>query len=375
MIIEKYSLCFNSNKNGAMSSKQLHFFKDKPLFGLDIGHGSIKVMQLMVHMRKTSMVGYGTAEFDIQALDDGVIVDHKVIATAVRDLFQHRMQGTITARRVAMALPGYRTFSRSIQLPRLSSDELQGAVELEIEQYIPVPLDELYLDYTITSQTAKNCELFAVAVPKKIVDSYLLLAQMLGLETVLIEPTISACARFFSKDKHSGIPSIIVDFGSLTADMSIFSDTKANLANGTVPTGGLIFTKAIREQLKVTEEKAQLIKTKHGLGVSIYQKEVTEALEPELQKIVTEIRRMLRYYEERYSSKNHIGQIVMLGGGANMPGLGDYLTNALKVPVRTYNNPWGLFEHNNMQEPPQADRLMYATVAGLSLTNSKEALA
>jgi type IV pilus assembly protein PilM len=202
----------------------------------------------------------------------------------------------------------------------------------------------------------------------------MVLAQMLGLEPVLIEPTITSCARFFSKDKHSDIPSIIVDFGSLTADMSIFSNTKANLANSTVPTGGLVFTKAIQNKLDVSTDKAQFIKTKHGLGVSEFQKQITTALEPELQKIVTEIRRMIRYYGERYGADKHIGQVVMLGGGANMPGLGDYLTNALKVPVRTYNNPWGLFEHAGLHEPLQADRLMFATVAGLSLADPKEVL-
>jgi len=199
--------------------------------------------------------------------------------------------------------------------------------------------------------------------------------QMLGLEPVLIEPTITACARFFSKDKHSDIPSIIVDFGSMTADMSIFSNTKANIANSTVPTGGLVFTNAIKNKLNVTEEKAQFIKTKHGLDVSIYQKDILEVLSPELQKIVAEIRRMMRYYVERYGEKSPIGQVVMLGGGANMPGLGDYLTNALKLPVRTYNNPWGLFEHAGLHEPLLADRLMYATVAGLSLADPKGVLA
>ena len=97
-----------------------------------------------------------------------------------------------------------------------------------------------------------------------------------------------------------------------------------------------------------------------------------EALTPALQKIVAEIRRMSRYYEERYGSQKTISQVVILGGGANMPGLGDYLTNALRMPVRAHN-PWNILEYSGLEAPNGPDRLMYATVAGLSLLKPREA--
>lgn len=351
--------------------KPTYFYTDKPLFGFDIGHGSLKVMQLQSGSQKSTIQGYGTAKFDIRALDNGVIVNPDAIATSVRELFKHHLVGQINTRRVAMALPGYRTFTRSIQLPKLDASELHDAVQLEVEQYVPMPLQDLYLDYVAVSQAAENAEFFVVAVPKKIVDSYLVLADMLGLEVILIEPTMAACARFFAQDKHSDDTTVILDFGSLTATISIFD--KAILATSTVPAGGLVFTEAIRNKLQVDMEKAGSIKTRHGLDVSNYQKEVIEALAPVLEKLVTEIRRMLRYYEERYGSQKSISQVVMLGGGANMPGLSNFLTDLLKAPVRTFNHPWAVFEYGNLKPPSAPDRLMYATVAGLSLLNPKEA--
>jgi type IV pilus assembly protein PilM len=351
-------------------SKQTYFYKDKPAFGFDIGHGSLKVMQLTRDKKHTHILGYGHAKFDIHALDEGVIVDPHAIAQVVRELFKHNIIGEITTRRAAMAIPGYRTFSRAIQLPKLNDAELREAVQLEVEQYIPIPLQELYLDYTITTQTPDNVELFVVAVPKKIVDSYLVLADMLGMEVILIEPTLSSGARFFSQDEHSDLTTVMIDFGSLTADISIIKKTL--LATSTVPAGGLVFTEAIRNKLQITLEEAGSIKTKFGLDVGPHQQQIMQALEPALQKIVTEIRRMIRYYEDRYGTDKHIDQVVMLGGGANMPGLSNYLTNALKVPVRTHNHPWAFFEFKNLQPPTLPDRLMYATVAGLSLLNPKE---
>src|SRR5206468_3406982 len=135
----------------------------------------------------------------------------------------------------------------------------------------------------------------------------------------------------FAHDQQSDIPSLIIDFGSLTADISVVD--KTILATSTVSAGGLVFTEAIRNKLQITQEEAGDIKTKYGLGVSVVQKDVAKALEPALEKLVTETRRVQRYYEERYGPNKHVGQIVILGGGANMPGLGDYLTDVLKVPT------------------------------------------
>lgn len=341
-----------------------------PLFGLDIGRGSLKVMELKTTKKSTTILGYGTTNFDTDAIENGVIVDPKTIAVAVRDLFMHKLVGRIDARRVAMTIPAYRTFSRSIQVPKLTDKELQEAVHLEIEQYVPVPLEELYLDYNTTSQAGDKLEVFVVAVPRKIVDSYLALAGKLGLEVVLLEPTTVSCARFFSKDKQSDVTTIIIDFGSLTANVSIFE--KTILATSTAPTGGSVFTDAIRDKLLVSQEEAGFIKTKYGLEKSLLQKKIAEAIDPALQKLVAEIHRMMRYYEDRYGTGKRINQVVILGGGGNIPGLGDHLTDLIKVPVRTLNHPWALFEFDGLAQPAPPDRLMYVTVAGLSLVSPKE---
>lgn len=327
-------------------------------------------MQVAHGKKAPHVLGYGTASFDTKAIEDGVIVKPELIAQATKELFQDKFIGKLTTRRAAIAIPTYRSYSRSMQLPKLSDKELREAVELEIEQYIPVPLKELYVDYTITADRADQLSLFAVAVPRKVVDSYVTLSQVMGMEPILIETTMAAAARLFAVNPNSNIATLIIDFGSLTADLAIVD--KTTLVTGTVPAGGLIFTRNIRDKLKVTEAEAGFIKTKYGMGLSKKQKGIVAALEPTLQKIVSEIRRMNRYYEERYGSERPIGQVVILGGGANMPGLGDYLTNALRMPVRS-QDPWATLDHKGLQPPSGPDRLMYATVAGLGLLNPSEA--
>lgn len=358
------------------TAKIPNFFQDKPLFGLDIGHGSVKVMQMTdesanakSHGSNPQIKGYGFTFFDKSAQEDGVVVKPEIIAQTTLDLFKNTLVGRVDTKRVAMSIPAYRTFTRALQLPKLKPRELKESAQLEAEQYIPVALDDLYLDYEIVKETDEGYELFLVAVPREIVDSYIDLAQIMGLETVLIEPTLSSSARLFSADKNSNIASCIIDFGSLSSDISLFDQHM--LVSGTVQGGGEIFTNIIQDKLKVSPEEAALIKTKYGLGMSKRQKEVIQALEPSLGEIIKEVRRMIRYYEERYGTDRPIGQIVTTGGGANVPGLSDYLTTELRLAVR-HMDPWQFLSFKGLQPPSNADKPMYATVAGLSLSDPKE---
>src|SRR5690242_13520714 len=97
-----------------MSSKikaESYFYRDKQIFGLDIGFSSMKVMQIDT-TEKPIITGYGVGSFDSAAIKDGVIVDFESLAKAANDLFKNKIVGEITTRRVAFSVPASRTFSR-----------------------------------------------------------------------------------------------------------------------------------------------------------------------------------------------------------------------------------------------------------------------
>lgn len=354
------------------STKSTLFFKDKPVFGLDIGTGTVKVMQIDTeNKRKRSVVGYGIAQFDPKAMKDGEIIDPEVLAKATKEMFQNQLIGDISTHRVALSVPTFRTFTRELQLPNMGPKELNEAVMTEAEQYIPRPLDELYLDYIVTGRTESEISVYIVAVPQKIIDSYALLTKMLGLEVVFIEPSIISATRVLSIDVHNEIPSVLVDFGTRSADISIFESHV--MVTGTVQSGGDLFTDNIQQALGVTPQEAVLIKTKYGIGLSKKQTEIKAAVEPLLKQTIREVKRMIRYYEERAGGKNKIGQVITMGGGANMPGLTDYLTEHLRLPARMFD-PWQVLDYGKLQPPSYAERSIYMTVAGLGLVESKGVL-
>jgi type IV pilus assembly protein PilM len=353
-----------------MKSNTSNFYQEKPMFGLDIGYNSVKVMQIERHGNKRRVVGYGVIPFEPSAISDkGVIENHEVIAKAVHELFSQKLIGEINTRRVCMAIPAGRTFARNFKLPKLGNKDLADAVKMETEQYVPMPIDELYYDASKTAQNDKEMELLTVATPKRIVNSYIELAQILGFEVSAIEITTAAEGRLFMQSERSDVPSVLIDLGSVASDITIYDQNL--VVTGTVPGGGDSFTTAIAKKLNITHEEAHIVKTKYGLGLSKKQKEIMQALDPMLAEMLKEIKRMIRYYEERSGSEQQIAQVITMGGGANMPGLSEHMTNLLRLPVRMCD-PWQHLSFEHISPPNNVEKSMYVTVAGLALITNSE---
>jgi len=348
------------------------FFEDKPLFGLDIGHGKVRVLQLHADKQKPRLIGYGETTFDPKAVKDGVIETPETIAAAVHDLFRHHLVGDITTRRVAISLPIARAFTRSMDVPALTTKELAEAVQTEAAQYIPAALDGLYLDYAKVNRGADSGTVLIVAMPKPIVDSYVVLARMLGLEAVMLQTSSSAGAYLFGRDPQSDIPSLLVDFGSDSADITVYDG--GPVVSGTVACGSDLFTEAIARELGITEKEAMLVKAKYGLGHSRKQAQIEKALEPTLSLLIKEIKRTVRYYEEHGHEKQKIAQVVTAGGGANMPGLAEYLTSNLRLAVRSFD-PTPYIDFGHLQPFNLTERMSYVTAAGLAAINPREVFA
>ena len=353
-----------------MKNKTL-LYHDKPLFGLDIGYGSVKFMQLIKGRNKYQVHGYGSGEFDPKYIKNGVIMEHEAFAAQVKKTFKDNLIGKIDTKRVALSIPSSKTYTRTLTLPPIKDSELAEAVRAEAEQYIPAPLETLYLDYQVIEKTDKVVEVLVVAAPKNVVDSYMLVTRLLGLEAVAFDTSITAGGRLFERQNlYTEIPSILIDFGSLSADITIHD--KTTIVTGTLPSGGDTFSELIAEELKVSPNEAHIIKTKYGLSKSKKQAQIIKALEPSMTKLLKEIRRMLRYYEDRTDdSKKSIDQIVTMGGGANMPGLSEYLTSRLRLPVRT-SDPLYNVSLGKLQPPSQLEKSLYVTVTGLALIEPKE---
>ena len=109
----------------------------------------------------------------------------------------------------------------------------------------------------------------------------------------------------------------------------------------------------------------------HGLSAGPKQAKLSSALKPSLSRITIEIRKVIRYYNERLTDDRKIEQVLVVGGGANVPGIGEYFTNELIMPARVAS-PWQKLNFGTLQEPNKQFKPRYITVAGLASITTEE---
>jgi type IV pilus assembly protein PilM len=349
-----------------------NFYHDQPLFGLDIGHSSVKAMELELRAgHPPKVLGYGIGKFPSQVKMNGVITNYELLGKHLYEFFKNGLTGNIYTRRVACSLPTSHSFNRLMKLPVMDDSEIDEAIRLEAEQYIPMPVDKLYIDYEIASRDASGIELLMVATPTTIVDSYVKFLESIDLEPVALEPSMSATSRVFSvADPSHNKPTVLIDFGAISIDLAVFDNTM--VVNTTLAGGSELLTKLIGEAMNVSPDEAFQLKSKYGIGVSEKQQKIMAAIQPVLDDLIKEVHRILRYYTDRVG-QNHpqISRIVTSGGGATMPGINQFLNRELNLPSETLD-PWSNLDFGHLKKPPELHQSAYITVAGEAILNPRE---
>lgn len=347
-----------------------NFFQDKPIIGVDINQTGIKVMA--VDTTHWTVTGYGSIDLDPIEAQKSMDGDGEYLGRNIQDLLKEHRIGKITTNHTVMSIPTAKTYARTFSIPNKEAKNLKEAINLEVEQYIPVPLSQLYIDYQIIGRDRQNTIVQICAVPQNTVDTCLLAAQSAGLEVVMVEPSVNAIARLLAFAEEGNLPTIIVDIGPAATDIAILDGSIR--VSGSVAVGGNTFTLDIAKKLNIPLENAHQLKVQYGLAVSPRQAKITAAIEPNLKRIVTDIKKIIRYYSERLNSEKKLEQIVIVGGGSNIPGLGDYFTNILIMPARVAS-PWQILNFGELEQPPKQFKARYITVAGLASVKPKEIFA
>jgi type IV pilus assembly protein PilM len=355
-----------------MNNKKLPlFYRNKPLFGFDLGHGSVKIVQLDYSRKKPRLQAYGSASFDPKSFKDGVVVDYDTICKAATALISEDLKGSLTTHRIAASLPVLHSFSRIINLPMMDDKDINEAVRTEAGQYIPMPLNDLYLDYQLVEKRPDGQDFLVAAAPKKVVDSYLELFNRLGLELACLEPSILSVSRIVQHAQKYDIPTLVIDCGSITTDLIIYNKSVVRVT-GTIKFGGEELTKSIMTKFNLSYEEAAKMKRTYGVDPGEKQPEMVSALAQNLQFLASEIKKISRYYEERDKDRSvQVEQVVILGGGANLPGFGTYMTSELRLPTKIASI-WQNLDTDHLETPSSVESSMYATAAGLATINPKE---
>jgi type IV pilus assembly protein PilM len=338
------------------------FYKDKPIIGLDISQTGIKVMA--VDPKKWLVLGYGSVDLDPAKVQKSLESDDNYLSENISSLLHEKLIGELPSNHVIVGVPTSRSFSRTFTVPVAAEKTLKDAVEIEVDQYIPIPTSALYIDYEIIERSKEELTVIMSAVPRILIENCIVAVEAAGLRPIMVEPGINAVARVLEATEEGHLPTLIVDIGPASTDIAIL-DGGAIRVSGGLGIGGNTFTLDIAKKLNVALENAHQLKVLSGLSAGPRQAKISGALQPSLQHILTEIRKVIRYYNERLSDDRKIEQVLVVGGGSNVPGIGDFFTNELIMPARVAS-PWQRLDFGKLPQPNKQFRSRYITVAGLA---------
>ena len=323
---------------------------------------SVDTAKMLVH-------GYGSVELDPAKMADDLSQSAEYLQSRLYELLNDNIVGKLTSNRAILGIPTARTFSRTFSLPADKKANLKDAVNLEVEQYIPMPLDALYVDHQIIKQTKEELTVLMCAVPKRTVDPLLTIAQQCGMEVAMIEPNMNAVARLLEHTEEGNLPTVIVDIGPATADIAILDS--AIRVTGGLNIGGNTFTLDIAKKMNIPLETAHQLKVLNGLSAGPRQAKITASLRPSLLRIAGEIKKVIRYYTDRFPNEEKIEQVIIVGSGSNVPGLGEFFTNELVMAARVAI-PWQTVNFGSLTPPSKQLRPRFMTAAGLALVPPEE---
>jgi type IV pilus assembly protein PilM len=182
------------------------------IFGLDIGSFSCKIIQCQKRGDKFVLQRWGEIKTPVSP-DAPDAKSQTMLAETIKKLVNDTK---IEGNQVVTALPEKQVYSRIIQLPPLSEAELSSAIEFEAEQYIPLPLEKVQLEYTVLEKPAKTeqgakMNVLLIAAQKEAVEQLVHLLDMSGLVPQALETEILAIERALAAYADT---SLIVNVGN-----------------------------------------------------------------------------------------------------------------------------------------------------------------
>jgi len=342
------------------------FYKDKPIIGLDISSTGIKLMS--IDSKRWLVSGYGSLDLDPLKMKEAFEDENSVfLKDTIKSVMADKIIGSMTSNRVAITIPTARSYTRTFTMPASAEKSLDEAVVLEAEQYIPIPVSTLYIDYQVIERSRKTITVLMSAVSKVIVDNITRNVEAAGLMPILVEPSMNAVGRVLTATEDGTLPTVVVDIGPASTDIAILDRGSIRVTGG-VPVGGNTFTIDISKKMNISLENAHQLKVLNGLSAGPRQQALHDALLPSLEHILAETKKVMRYYTERINSTRKLEQLLIVGGGSNVPGIGEFFTENLVIAARVAS-PWQKLDFDKVQEPPRQFRSRYITVAGVASIN------
>lgn len=338
------------------------------MIGIDISDQTIKLVhfsskkKLLSHCMKTVAPG---------VIVNGVVSDQKKMAEEIAAIFASCRISLKTKDSVVASIPETQSFLRVVEIPSMSEDEIHEAVRWEIAQHIPFGLENVYVDWQPSVSNGHgvkegHMEVEVGAAQKRVVDPLYAAMNAVGLDVAAFELESQAIVRsLISRDLELKEGILIIDLGS-TATNVVVHDYGAIRFTASLPQG------VVQLLQDVTPQDGKLI-MEHLSGLP---KDLSDRVEERISlsadALVRDILGIVQFYNTN-DGKHEVKEIVLTGGGSNLPGL-DVVFLKYFTDVRIQRgNPWvNILTGKNATKPPMniQESVRYSTAIGLALRNT-----
>jgi type IV pilus assembly protein PilM len=235
---------------------------------------------------------------------------------------------------IRFSLPEAVSSTKVITIPPLSDAELASAIGWQAEQHIPIPPEELSLEYQVLFRPDKKDKLpmrvLMVGVRKKVIERFVEVFNAIGAEPELIETQMVSIVRSLGISPED--PStLVVHLGASTMDQSVIHLGEIQFVT-THLNGGQLLTKSLEQHIGLDPGQAEQYKRSYGLDESQFQGKVREALLPAVKILMGEIKKSIQFFVNNHPRET-VKRVVLSGGSALLPGLVGYVTQELGTEV------------------------------------------
>jgi type IV pilus assembly protein PilM len=306
-------------------------------FGLDIGTAGVRAVQLSpTGQGRWALRHYGHAPIDLKTSTADSAEARRRLGEIIMTVVG---QSGIKTKNVAISLPANKTFITVVDMPASTPEELKGTIKYQLDQYIPMAIDEAKVDWAMLGQSLHDPsqqEVLLASTATSFTEDRLELVEGLGFDVVAAEPDSLAMIRSTALQGKSDAQ-VIIDIGEQSTNVAIIYADAPRLVR-TIPNGLEMLVRAAMQNLNVQEDQARQFILKFGLMPDKLEGKIVQAVDTTLEGFASELLKSIKFFQTRYTSLP-IGNVLLSGYAGTIPGLDQYIAN--KTGVQTsVASPW-----------------------------------
>ncbi|MEA2484670.1 MAG: type pilus assembly protein PilM [Thermoleophilaceae bacterium] len=310
----------------------------KTAVGLDIGTSSVRAAQVSFGKGVSTLDRFGQVALPAGAVRDGEVIDSGAVSAALKQLWE---QTKFTTKKVVLGVANQKVVVRQVDLPWLPGDELRQSLPFQVQDYIPIPVEQAILDYhaleeLVDDSGARILRVLLVAASRDMVNSIVGAVTAAGLKPTAVDLTSFALLRSLVNADELGMATsaeALVDIGANVTNIVVHQGGSPRFVRILLMGGGDV-TEALAERAGVPLEHAESLKQSVGMGIPSQADAhpAARVIESVGGSLVEEIRGSLDYYSAQPAAVR-IGRIILTGGGSRLGGFADRLSASTRLPV------------------------------------------